>query len=233
LKRILIVDDELQITRMLRMSLQSSGYTVDTAENGLAAFEKFEVERPDLIVTDLAMPEMNGLELTQAVRQIADTPIIVLSVRDADAMKVRALDEGADDYLTKPFSMPELLARVRAQFRRNATTEGIESAEKMIDGAFTLDPAAHLALLNGEPLHLTPKEFHLLTILLGNARRVVRHKALLHSIWGRAAESQPEYLRVLVGQLRKKLDQGNGTQYIQSEPWIGYRLLPDGIKSTS
>src|SRR5579875_1761800 len=118
MSRILVVDDERQITRMLRASLQSSGYEVIVASNGLEGFDRFEAERPDLIISDLAMPEMNGLELTEAVRRIAQTPIIVLSVRDTDAMKVQALDDGADDYLTKPFSMPELLARVRAHLRR-------------------------------------------------------------------------------------------------------------------
>lgn len=116
--RILVVDDERQITRVLRMALQSSGYTVETATNGAEALDKFQAQPPDLVITDLAMPQMDGLELTRAIRRIADTPIIVLSVRDADAMKVAALDDGADDYLTKPFSMPELQARVRAHLRK-------------------------------------------------------------------------------------------------------------------
>ena len=229
MKRILVVDDERQITRMLRTSLQSSGYAVEVADNGLEAFRKFEAEPPDLIVTDLAMPEMNGLELTQAVRRIAETPIIVLSVKDADAMKVTALDEGADDYLTKPFSMPELLARVRAQLRRSGPEK--PSEEKLVEGDFTLDAAAHTASLRGQELHLTPKEFELLMLLLRNTGRVMTHKVLLRSIWGPAGESQPEYLRVLIGQLRKKLDQGGGIRYIQSEPWIGYRLLTEGAAS--
>ena len=226
MKRILVVDDERQITRMLRAALQSSGYFVEVANNGLEAFQKFEAEPPDLIVTDLAMPEMNGLELTQAVRQVADTPIIVLSVRDTDTMKVTALDEGADDYLTKPFSIPELLARVRAQLRRTPSEPPDNRPVK--EGDFMLDPAAHQATLRGEELHLTPKEFELLELLLKNAGRVMTHKVLLRSIWGSAGDSQPEYLRVLVGQLRKKLDRGTGTRYIQSEPWIGYRLVPGG-----
>jgi CheY-like chemotaxis protein len=141
LKRILVVDDERQITRMLRASLQSCGYEVLVAGNGVEAYSLFETERPDLIITDLAMPEMNGLELTQAVRRLAQTPIIVLSVRDTDAMKVTALDEGADDYLTKPFSMPELLARVRAQLRRNAEADAAEThlevGDFVIDGSRT------------------------------------------------------------------------------------------------
>ncbi len=224
--RILVVDDERQITRMLRASLGSSGYAVVTAANGLEGFNRFEAERPDLIITDLAMPEMNGLELTGAVRRVALTPIIVLSVRDTEAMKVQALDEGADDYLTKPFSMPELLARVRAQLRRMPADE--LAGERLTVGDFDLDPAAHTVSLRGTELHLTPKEFELLTVLLRNADRVMTHKSLLKAVWGPAGADQPEYLRVLIGQLRKKLERGEGLRYIQSEPWIGYRLRPGG-----
>ncbi len=219
---ILIVDDERQITRMLRTSLQSSGYSVILANNGIEAYTAFEANRPDLIITDLAMPEMDGLELTQAIRRVADTPIIVLSVRDTDTMKVRALDEGADDYLTKPFSVPELLARVRAQLRRSVRREDVDARLEV--GGFLLDTAAHTVTLLGQELHLTPKEFDLLTLFLRNPHRVLTHKVLLRSIWGPAGEDQPEYLRVLVGQLRKKLDRGDGQNFIQSEPWVGYRL---------
>ena len=226
MKRILVVDDERQIVRMLRASLQSSGYSVIVANDGLEGFRRFEADRPDLIITDLAMPEMNGQELTEAVRRLASTPIIVLSVRDTEAMKVAALDGGADDYLTKPFSMPELLARVRVHLRR---TVEVEPAKPRLDvGCFQMDTAAHEARLNGQALHLTPKEFELLELLLRNPDRVMTHKVLLRSIWGPGGESQPEYLRVLIGQLRKKLEPGEGQHYIQSEPWVGYRLRPRG-----
>jgi two-component system KDP operon response regulator KdpE len=223
LKRILVVDDERQITRMLRASLQSSGYEVIVANNGVEGLEKFRAELPDLIVTDLAMPEMNGLELTQAVRELAGTPIIVLSVRDTDAMKVKALDEGADDYLTKPFSMPELLARVRAQLRR---TEPAKAAEARIaSGDFVIDPEAHTVLVRGCAVHLTPKEFDLLLLFAQSPGRVLTHKVLLRAIWGPAGDEQPEYLRVLVAALRKKIERGDGSKYIQSEPWVGYRFV--------
>ena len=219
MKRILVVDDEPQITRMLRAALSSSGYEVLLAKDGLEGFQRFEQDHPDLIVTDLAMPEMDGLELTEAVRRVAATPIIVLSVRDTDRLKIKALDAGADDYLTKPFSTPELLARVRVQLRRTAEPE----TARIEAGDFVFDAAAHTASLRGRPLHLTPKEFDLLGLLLGNADRVMTHKVLLKAIWGPAGEGQPEYLRVLVGQLRKKIE-GTGQRYIVSEPWVGYRL---------
>lgn len=226
MKRILVVDDERQITRMLRASLQGSGYEVLTAANGSEAYARFETDPPDLIITDLAMPEMSGLDLTRAVRRMAQTPIIVLSVRDTDMMKVMALDEGADDYLTKPFSMPELLARVRAQLRRTAEVEPTQMHLEV--GDFVVDIDAHTVSVHGNAVRLTPKEFDLLTLLLRNADRVMTHKVLLRSIWGPAGEDQPEYLRVLVAQLRKKIERGDGPHYIQSEPWIGYRLRPYG-----
>ena len=226
MKRVLVVDDERQITRMLRMALLGAGYAVDIAGDGAEALQRFEAQRPDLVITDLVMPEMDGLELTRAIRQIAQTPIIVLSVRDADAMKVAALDEGADDYLTKPFSMPELQARVRVHLRRSPA---VAEASAVTLGDLAMDAVAHRVLLRGQELHLTPKEFELLLLLLRNAGRAMTHKVLLRSVWGAAGESQPEYLRVLIGQLRKKLDQGDGVRYIQSEPWIGYRLVPEGF----
>lgn len=227
MKRILVVDDERQITRMLRASLQSSGYEVLVAGNGAEAYARFEADRPDLIITDLAMPEMTGLELTRAVRRLALTPIIVLSVRDTDVMKVMALDEGADDYLTKPFSMPELLARVRAHLRR-----AVEPALAEIHievGDFVIDADAHAASVCGRPIHLTPKEFSLLSFFARNPGRVLTHKVLLNAIWGPSALDQPEYLRVLIGQLRKKIERSERPRYILSEPWVGYRFDPDGL----
>jgi two-component system, OmpR family, KDP operon response regulator KdpE len=227
LKRILVVDDERQITRMLRASLQSSGYEVLVAGNGVEAYARFEADRPDLIITDLAMPEMNGLELTQAVRRVAQTPIIVLSVRDQDVMKVTALDEGADDYLTKPFSMPELLARVRAQLRRTSEPDPAENHLEV--GDFVIDSDAHTAAVRGQAIHLTPKEFDLLLLFARAPGRVLTHKILLRGIWGPAGDHQPEYLRVLIAQLRKKVERGEGPRYIVSEPWVGYRFDPDGL----
>jgi two-component system KDP operon response regulator KdpE len=157
----------------------------------------------------------------------------VLSVREQDQAKVTALDSGADDYMTKPFSTPELLARVRVQLRRRREPEEEQPVGSITDGDFTIDREAHRVVIRGEEVHLTPKEFDLLLLFLQNAGRVMTHKTLLRAIWGAAGANQPEYLRVLVAQLRKKIDKGEGSSYIESEPWIGYRFragesLPGG-----
>ncbi len=222
--RILIVDDEPQITRVLRTSLQSHGYEVQVAHDGLEAFALFEQSPPDLLITDLSMPRLDGLELTRAVRRVADTPIIVLSVREQEATKIAALDSGADDYVTKPFSAPELMARVRAQLRRNPKDEPASGAVN--EGDFSIDPDAHRVAVRGVDVHLTPKEFDLLLLFARSPGRVLTHKVLLKAIWGPAGDDQPEYLRVLVGQLRKKIDSVDGESHIQSEPWVGYRFQP-------
>ena len=225
MKRILIVDDERQIIRMLRASLQSKGYEVDAAANGHEALDRFDIQKPDLIITDLSMPLMDGLDLTRAIRRKSNTPILVLSVRDAEPMKISALDEGADDYLTKPFSMLELLARVRAQLRRAA--EGATPGAVVESGALRLDPAKYSATFDSDPLHLTPKEFRLLQVLIERAGSVVTHNNLLKLIWGESSDAQLDNLRVLVAQLRKKLEHGHGHKLIQSEPWVGYRLVTE------
>ena len=220
--RILIVDDERQITRVLRTALQSHGYDVQVAHDGLEAFALFEQGAPELVITDLSMPNMDGLELTKAIRRVADTPIIVLSVREQEAAKIAALDSGADDYVTKPFSTPELLARVRAQLRRTPKDEPEAGVVK--EGDFSIDPDAHRAVVRGVHVHLTPKEFDLLLLFARNPGRVLTHKVLLRAIWGPAGDDQPEYLRVLVAQLRKKIDVADTASYVESEPWVGYRF---------
>ena len=220
--RILIVDDERQITRVLRTSLESHGYQVAIAQDGLEALRTFTTFHPDLVITDLSMPNMDGVELTRSIRQQAPTPIIVLSVREHDATKVAALDAGADDYMTKPFSTPELLARIRVQLRRKS--DEAAAPTKIAEGDFSIDTEAHRVLVRGHELHLTPKEFDLLLLLVRNAGRVLTHRTLLRGVWGPAGEHQPEYLRVLVAQLRKKIDQPDQPSIIESEPWIGYRF---------
>lgn len=220
--RILVVDDERQILRALRASLQSHGFEVTTAVDGLEALEFFAEVRPDLLVTDLSMPNMDGVELTRAIRKLSDLPIIVLSVRDQDAHKVLALDSGADDYITKPFSVVELLARVRAHLRRRGEPVGEPATVKA--GDFLLDTEAHRVIVRGQELHLSPKEFNLLLLLARNAGRVLTHKVLLRGVWGPNGEEQPDYLRVLVAQLRKRIDKSGTQSYIESEPWVGYRF---------
>ena len=224
--RILIVDDEPQITRVLRTSLQSAGYEIAVAKNGLEAFDEYRRVTPDLVITDLAMPEMDGIALTKAIRAMGDTPILVLSVRNGDAMKVAALDEGADDYVTKPFSMQELMARVRAQLRRVARQEPM--AARVVAGDFTIDEEKHSVHRGEEAIHLTPKEFLLMMTFARNPGRVLTHKVLLRAVWGPAGDGQPEYLRVLIAQLRKKIETGKEPPYVRSEPWVGYRFEPGG-----
>jgi len=222
--RILVVDDERQITRVLRGSLESHGYEVTTAQDGLDALRSFEKSAPDLVITDLSMPNMDGVELTQAIRRLGDTPIIVLSVREQDQTKVEALDAGADDYMTKPFSTPELLARVRVQLRRHRERTVESPSDPLLEGDFAIDRVAHRVTVRGQEIHLTPKEFDLLVLFIQNAGRVMTHKTLLRAIWGPSGTNQPEYLRVLIAQLRKKIDTAEAASYIESEPWIGYRF---------
>jgi len=227
--RILIVDDEPQITRVLRTSLQSNGHEVTVARDGVEALEMFLKAPPELVITDLAMPRMDGTELTREIRERSQVPIIVLSVRSQDAAKVAALDEGADDYMTKPFSIQELMARVRVQARRvDAATEVRESSIAV--GDFRIDVERHQVMVRDAEVHLTPKEFDLMVYFARNADRVLTHKVLLRAIWGAAGANQPEYLRVLVAQLRKKIEAGGEPKYIVSEPWVGYRFSaePEG-----
>src|ERR1700677_3191894 len=217
-ERVLVVDDEAQITRELRTALSAQGYDVRTANDPEEALLLFAEWSPDLVVTDLMMPGINGVELGPKIRAGAETPIIVLSVRDQERGKVEALDAGADDYVTKPFSIQELLARVRAHLRRapdRAPEAPIEN------GDFTIDAGAHTATVNGRSLHLTPTEFQLLLYLARHAGKAVSHRALLTAVWGSKSAHQPEYLRVFIGQLRRKLEAEGPRQYIQTEPWGG------------
>jgi two-component system, OmpR family, KDP operon response regulator KdpE len=225
-ERVLVVDDEAQITRVLRTALSAQGYDVRTANDPEEALLLFAEWSPDLVVTDLMMPGISGVELCQKIRASAATPIIVLSVRDQERAKVEALDAGADDYVTKPFSIQELLARVRAHLRRAPDRTPEAPIE---NGDFVVDAGAYTATVNGRSLHLTPTEFQLLLYLARHAGKAVSHRALLTAVWGSQSAHQPEYLRVFIGQLRRKLEVEDGKQYIQTEPWIGYRFLPEGV----
>jgi len=226
--RVLVIDDEPQITRVLRASLAMQGYDVRTANDPEEGLQVFRDWPPDLVITDLMMPGMSGVEVCRAIRSRGATPVIVLSVRDHERAKIEALDAGADDYVTKPFSIQELLARVRAHLRR-APERGATAVEV---GDFIVDADAHSITLLGRPVHLTPKEFELLLHLARHAGKVITHRALLTAVWGAQSAHQPEYLRVFVGQLRKKLEAETGKQYIQTEPWVGYRFVPEGLSGS-
>jgi two-component system KDP operon response regulator KdpE len=224
--KILIVDDEPQITRVLRTALSTQGYSLRIAANGVEGMEAVHTWKPDLVITDVSMPQMSGVELCREIRSVSSIPIIVLSVRNQDLMKVEALDAGADDYVTKPFSIQELQARVRAQLRRSTSTSG-DVPQIIKAGDFLIDIPQHRVIVRGQDTHLTPKQFDLLVCLAEHPGQVLTHRALLHAVWGTNAD-QPEYLRVTIGQLRKKIELSEEPAYIVTEPWIGYRFRPTG-----
>ena len=226
--RILVVDDEPQLTRVLRTGLTSRGYDVRAAADGLAGFEAFNDWHPDLVITDLAMPNVDGLELCRRLRAVSPVPIIVLSAKGEEKTKVEALDLGADDFVTKPFGIDELLARVRASLRR-AKTPANETTQTTLDsGDFHVDLESREITVRGKAIHLTPKEFDLLVYFIKHAGKVLTHRTLLAALWGGNYVEQNEYLRVFVGNLRKKIEPDAASpRYILTEPWIGYRFEPD------
>jgi len=222
---ILVVDDEPQITRVLRTSLSAQGYDIRVANSGEMALEIMKDWSPNMIITDLSMPSIDGIQLTRRVRAVSQVPILVLSVRDKEQQKVEALDAGADDYVTKPFGMNELLARVRANLRRVPADGERETVIEV--GDFRVDTEARKVLVRGREVRLTPKEFDLLVYMARRPGKVVNHRTLLGAIWGGQSTEQVEYVRVFVGQLRKKLEpEASSPQYILTEPWVGYRFEP-------
>ena len=222
---ILVVDDEPQITRVLRTSLSAQGYDIRVANSGEMALEIMKDWSPNLIITDLSMPTIDGVQLCRTVRAISQVPIVVLSVRDKEQQKVEALDAGADDYVTKPFGMNELLARVRANLRRVIAES--ESDPMVEIGDFRIDTAAHKVTVRRREIRLTPKEFELLLYMARRPGKVLNHRTLLAAIWGGQSTEQVEYLRVFVGQLRKKLEPDSSSpRYLVTEPWVGYRFEP-------
>lgn len=224
---ILVVDDEKQITRVLRTSLTGHGYFVRTAGDGDEALEVMRDWTPDLVITDLAMPNMAGLELCKRVRGKSQVPIIVLSVKGEEKIKVEALDAGADDYVTKPFNMNELLARVRAALRRAGMPPVSNEATEIDVGHFHIDLQTRMVTVHGREVRLTPKEYDLLLYLARHPNKVITHRTLLGAVWGDTSTEQPEYLRVFVNHLRKKLEPDeSGPRYILTEPWVGYRFEP-------
>ncbi len=227
--KILVVDDEPQLTRVLRTGLKSRGYDVRVAADGLSGFEAFNDWHPNLVITDLAMPNMDGLELCRRLRTQSQVPIIVLSAKGEEKTKIEALDIGADDFVTKPFGIDELLARVRASLRRAATVNDGEQPTVLDAGDFRIDLASRNVKVRDREVHLTPKEFDLLTYFMNHAGKVLTHRTVLAAIWGGNYVEQTEYLRVFVGNLRKKLETGSsGPRYILTEPWVGYRFNPQG-----
>lgn len=226
MQKILIVDDEPQITRVLRRSLSAHRYEVRTAADGESALETFRDFAPDLIITDLSMPEMNGIELCREIRKKSEIPIIVLSVKGEEKTKVEALDAGADDYITKPFGIDELLARIRAALRR-APLKSEQQTENLSEGDFEVNFATRQVFVRGSEIHLTPKEFDLLVYLFQNRGKVLTHRNLLAAVWGGNYTEQPEYLRVFIGNLRKKIELNHAEpKYILTDPWVGYRFIP-------
>ena len=224
--RVLVVDDEPQITRVLKTVLSSQGYQVRTAAEGEAALTSFGDWHPELVINDLYMPRMDGVELCRRIRAVSSVPIIVLSVKGEERTKVEALDSGADDYVTKPFGTDELLARVRAALRRGGAAPEVASFEV---GDFGVDLDSRRVHIRGTEVRLTPKEFDLFVYLARHPNRVLTHRTLLEAVWGEASQDQPEYLRVFMGQLRKKLEEDpSNPRYLVTEPWVGYRFNPGG-----
>lgn len=225
---ILLVDDEVSIQRATATLLRSRGYGVVLASTGAEALEVFKRERPGLVIVDLGLPDMEGTVLCQQLRARADIPILVLSVRGEERSKVQALDAGADDYVTKPFGPEELLARVRAGLRRSVGPNHDLHGRKGI-GDLVIDFDRRRVHRGDLEIRLTPKEFDLLTLLAAHADRVMTHRTILKALWGANAASQQEHLRVLVGQLRKKLEIDPAhPRYVLTEPWVGYRFAAEG-----
>jgi two-component system KDP operon response regulator KdpE len=228
--RILVVDDDPQIRRVMRVTLTGQGYEVDDAKSGEAALEKLREERFDLVLLDMNMPGMSGVETCRAIRGQSEVAIIMLTVRDTDTDKVEALDAGADDYITKPYNPPELLARIRAALRRTPSMQG--ASGRMTIGAVEVDFDARQVTAHNRTVRLTPKEFDLLRYLVAHANKTISHRELLQAVWGPDYGDQVDYLRVFVNQLRKKIEpKPSSPVFLLTEPWVGYRLQLPQSKS--
>jgi len=221
--KILVVDDDPQIRRVMRVTLTGQGYEVDDANGGEAALKKLRESRFDLVLLDMNMPGLGGLDTCRAIRSHSDIGIIMLTVRDSEPDKVEALDAGADDYITKPYNASELLARIRAALRRTPSMQ--EPTGRMTLGSADIDFDARQVVARGRTIRLTPKEFELLRYLVAHANKTVTHRELLQAVWGPDYGDQVDYLRVFVNQLRKKIEpKPSSPVFLLTEPWVGYRL---------
>jgi two-component system KDP operon response regulator KdpE len=221
--RILVVDDDPQIRRVMRVTLTGQGYEVDDVKSGEAALEKLRDQRFDLVLLDMNMPGTGGLETCRVIRAESEIAIIMLTVRDSETDKVEALDAGADDYVTKPYNPPELLARIRAALRRTPWTHG--PSGRLTLGSVEVDFDTRHVTARGHSVRLTPKEFDLLRYLVAHANKVLSHRELLQAVWGPDYGDQVDYLRVVVNQLRKKIEtKPSSPTHLLTEPWVGYRL---------
>jgi two-component system KDP operon response regulator KdpE len=224
--RILVVDDEAPIRRSLTVNLETRGYTVDTAETGEKAIIAFENRRPDLVILDLLMPGMGGIDVVRKLRAVSTIPLIVLSALGEEAQKVQALELGADDYMTKPFGMEELFARIRSLLRRAAGATS--AAPVFVAGDLLVNFDRREVSLEGQLVKLTPTEYDLLKYMIEHAGKVLTHRMLLQEVWGQAYVDQAQYLRVFVGQLRKKIEKHPGRpRFILTDPGVGYRFCTD------
>jgi two-component system KDP operon response regulator KdpE len=219
---ILVVDDEPQIRRVLRSTLSIQGYVIREVKSGEEAVEAVREERPDLILLDVNMPGIGGIEAAREIRRMCDAPIIMLTVRNAERDKVLALDAGADDYVVKPFGMEELLARIRAALRRRAP---VDALPPFVTKDLTIDFASRQLTVRGRDVHLTPKEFDVLKYLVADMGKPLSHRRLLQAVWGPEYGEETENLRVVINQLRKKIETDPARpKYILTEPWVGYRF---------
>jgi two-component system KDP operon response regulator KdpE len=223
--RVLVVDDDPTIARTLRINLRARGFEVETVTNGLDALSSVDDAAPDVVILDLGLPDLDGVEVLRRIRGFCRVPVIVLSARDDSDDKVEALDEGADDYVTKPFGMDELMARVRAALRRAG--EGVPKSAPFVCEHFSLDFDERVCQVRGENVHLTPTEWRLLAELARHEGRLVPHASLLKAAWGPSYGRESNYLRVYTSQLRRKIEPDpSRPRHLLTEPGVGYRLLP-------
>ena len=226
---ILVVDDEPQIRRVLRSTLTSQGYVIIDAKTGEEGVESARKNKPDLVLLDVNMPGMGGIEACREIRRSSDAPIIMLTVRNAERDKVLALDAGADDYVVKPFGIEELLARIRAALRRYAPGDALPP---FVSKELTMDFERRQLTVRGEEVHLTPKEFDVLKHLIANQGKPLSHRRILQSVWGPDYGEETENLRVVINQLRKKIESDPAhPKFIRTEPWVGYRFQPPRVSA--